>query len=214
MIVGDWYTMVASEQEESRTLDEIVAENPEEVEELVRRLDTINNILEAMEIAPMALDSEAAEDAMEGVEGRAALLAESGDALINEDTPALAEALGSHSEEFRRAAISLAAMERAGLLDDLAGATREISEMGDVSSLLTDAARTGMNLQDNIANEDLVALLDTAMGSAARVYEDSPPKRVGTWGLLKALRDRDVQTGIGFTVELMRELGRELRRKE
>ena len=49
-----------------------------------------------------------------------------------------------------------------------------------------------------------------ALGEAA----DEPPTRVGTLGLLRAMRDPEVQVGLGFVLALARALGRELTRHE
>ena len=49
-----------------------------------------------------------------------------------------------------------------------------------------------------------------AVGEAA----DEEPDRVGTLGMFRALRDPDVQVGIGFILAVSKALGRELNRRE
>ncbi len=49
-----------------------------------------------------------------------------------------------------------------------------------------------------------------AVGDAA----DEPPERVGTLGLLRSLRDPEVQLGLGFILAIARALGQELNRRE
>lgn len=47
-----------------------------------------------------------------------------------------------------------------------------------------------------------------AVGEAA----DEPPTRVGTVGLVRSLRDPDVQVGLGFLLAIAKALGQELNR--
>ncbi len=50
------------------------------------------------------------------------------------------------------------------------------------------------------------------MGDAAGDL-DEPPDRIGMLGLLRALRDPDVQIGLGFVIAIARGIGQDLDRR-
>ncbi|WP_336036731.1 DUF1641 domain-containing protein [Halobacterium yunchengense] len=189
-------------------LEAAIAEDPEAVAAFVRRLDAVNELLDVLALGESALTDEMVQD----LAGTASTLAESADGLATEETVGLAEAVGEHGGELEDALESLVVLEETGALDELV-------ELAGVASLLTAAlddemvrslAATGSSLgevADTAADDDTSDGLETLLASVGDA-EGEPPERVGPVGLVKAVRDPDVQYGLGYVVALARALGR------
>jgi uncharacterized protein YjgD (DUF1641 family) len=185
-----------------------IEDNPEAVATFVERLDAVNELLEVLELGTDALDDDMAVSLAE----TAATLGESADGLATEETAALAESVGENGESLGAALESLATLQEQGTLDDLV-------ELAAVVSLLRDAldddmavslARTGASLgeiADSTAEADTRDGLESVLGAVGDA-QSAEVSRVGTLGLVRATRDEEVQTGLGYLVVLARALGR------
>lgn len=194
---------------EEDALARAIAENPEAVATLVRRLDAVNDLLDVVDLGTAALDDEM----VATLAADADLLGEAADGLATRETVHLAETAGASGDDLGAALDTLVRLERSGTLDDLA-------ELAEVVSLATAAADdemvatlagTGESLGElaDVASKPetvrgLEAMLD-AVGEASDA--EDPPDPVGAWGLLAATRDPDVKRGLGFLVAVARSLG-------
>ena len=188
-------------------LEAAIAENPEAVADLVRRLDAVNEVLDVLALGENALTDEMVRE----MAGTGATLAESADGLATEETVGLAETVGSNGEELQEALESLVVLQESGSLDELV-------ELADVASLLTAAlddemvvslAGTGASLgelAESVAEDDARDGVETVVGGL-KTAESEPPDRVGPVGLLKATRDPAVQHGLGYLLAMARAIG-------
>ncbi len=191
--------------------DELAAaieENPEAVAEFVRRLDGVNDLLDVLALGESALT----DDMVRELSGTTATLAESADEIATDETVGLAGAVGDNGEELQDALESLVELQRTGTLD-------ELIELAEVLSLGTAAlddemvrslAATGGSLgelaqtaADDDARDGIETLLE-GVGEAER----EAPEQVGPVGLVRAVRDPDVQYGLGYLLSLAAALGR------
>lgn len=67
----------------------------------------------------------------------------------------------------------------------------------------------GALLDSGLLGPEAVAVLGK-VGAAVAVAGAAPPDRVGAFGLMRALRDPDVQRAAGFLIQIARQLGRQL----
>lgn len=106
--------------------------------------------------------------------------------------------------------------ELVGVLDELDSVAQLLDLLAFASEALDDEmvvllARTADQLgevADTASDPSTVQGLQSmmvAVGEAA----DEPPERVGTLGLLRALRDPDVQVGLGFVLAIAKAIGAE-----
>ena len=189
-------------------LEAAIAENPAAVAEFVERLDAVNELLDVLALGEGALTDEMVVE----LSGTAATLAESADGLATEETVALAEAVGGNGEELADAMETLLALQRSGTLDELA-------EVAAVASLLTAAlddemvrslAGTGSSLgeiADTAAEDDTRDGLQTVL-SGVGAAEGSDPEPVGPVGLVRQIRDPEVQYGLGYVFAIARAIGK------
>jgi uncharacterized protein YjgD (DUF1641 family) len=193
-------------------LQAAIEENPEAVARFLERLDVVNELIDVLELGTDALDDEMVAE----LSGTAATLAESADGMATEETVKLAESVGQNGGDLAEAMEAIVELQRTGTLD-------ELTAMADVISLGADAlddemvvtlARTGSTLgevADTAADEDTargIATLLRAVGEASD--PDVPPEQVGAWGMMKAMRDPEVKTGLGYLIALARGLGRNI----
>ena len=133
------------------------------------------------------------------------------DSLSAADLDACADAI--EGNEAALAALLDRADEVADLLDVLALATGALDD-----DMVVKLARTGGNLgavADAAAEPETVRGVESvlhAVGDATGDLEE-PPEPVGVVGLLRALRDPEVQAGLGFLVAVSKHLGRDLERR-
>jgi uncharacterized protein YjgD (DUF1641 family) len=188
-----------------------IEENPEEVAAFVQRLGLLNQLLDATELATAALDDQMVEQ----LGATSATLGEAVDGLATDETVRLAEAVGTNADDMATALERIARLEADGDLETLVGAANTVSLAADamdddiVMSLGSTASSLG-EVADTAADPDTregtVTLLE-AIGSATT---DGPPDRVGALGLVRALRDENVQRGLGFLVAIARATGKHL----
>lgn len=190
-------------------LEAAIAENPDAVAEFVRRLDSVNELLDVLALGESALTDEMARD----VAGTSASLAEAADGLATEETAGLAATVGSNGDDLEDALESLLTLQRSGTL-------AELVELAEIASLVTAAlddemvrslADTGGSLgelADAAADDDTRAGVETVLSGVGDAERD-PPDSVGALGLLRATRDPEVQRGLGYLLAVARGIGRE-----
>jgi uncharacterized protein YjgD (DUF1641 family) len=201
--------MSESDPPESADLEAAIAENPEAVAAFVERLDAVNELLDVLSLGESALDDEMVRE----LSATGSTLAESADGLATDETVALAEAVGENGDDLRAALDTLLGLQRSGALDELA----ELAEVGSlataalddemVASLAGTGAALGEVAQTAADDEtrDGVETLLKGVGEAER----EPPERVGAVGLLRGVRDPEVQYGLGYLLAVAGAIGRE-----
>lgn len=88
----------------------------------------------------------------------------------------------------------------------LAEMTQVARELSDAAPVLQAVLSSAMTRPETIELLSVVSEAATEGAAAAR----STDARVGTVGLMRALRDDDVQRGLGLVIEISRALGRRL----
>ena len=194
---------------EPTDLESAIEQNPEAVAEFVAHLDAVNELLGVLSLGESALT----DGMVRELSATGSTLAESADGLATEETVALAEAVGENGDELRDALDTLVVLQRSGTLD-------ELTELATVASLGSAAlddemvrslAGTGAALgevaqaaSDDDTRDGIETLL-AGVGDAER----EPAERVGPVGLVRELRDPDVQHGLGFLLAVAGAVGRE-----
>jgi uncharacterized protein YjgD (DUF1641 family) len=124
----------------------------------------------------------------------------------------LAEVLEENDESLAEALETLATLQETGTMDDLAS-------MADMMALLTAATTDDMAMElssmggrlmelgDAAADEDVAQGLEDALAAVGEA-NSAEAEPVGMIGLLSAMRDPEVQAGLGFILALARALGR------
>ena len=74
----------------------------------------------------------------------------------------------------------------------------------DVSGIMSSVFK----LINAVSNTDLVDILERGLQDPELDRALIGPPKIGFWGLLSALRDEDVQKGMGIVVELLKAIGR------
>ncbi|NIC00691.1 DUF1641 domain-containing protein [Halobacterium sp. R2-5] len=190
-------------------LEAAIEQNPEAVAEFVEHLDAVNELLDVLSLGESALDDEMVRE----LSATGSTLAESADGLATDETVALAETVGENGDDLREALDTVLALQRSGTLDELA----ELAEVGSLATaalddeMVTSLAGTGAALgeiaqtaSDDDTRDGIETLLE-GVGEAER----EPPEQVGAVGLLRGLRDPDVQYGLGYLLALAGAVGHE-----
>lgn len=190
-------------------LESAIEQNPEAVAEFVAHLDAVNELLGVLSLGESALT----DGMVRELSATGSTLAESADGLATEETVALAEAVGENGDELRDALDTLVVLQRSGTLDDLT----ELATVASLGSAALDdemvrsLAGTGAALgevaqaaSDDDTRDGIETLL-AGVGDAER----EPAERVGPVGLVRELRDPDVQHGLGFLLAVAGAVGRE-----
>ncbi|OLZ40603.1 hypothetical protein A6E15_06180 [Natrinema saccharevitans] len=193
------------------TLEELVAENPDEVARFIERLGVVNELLDTADLATAAMDDRMVQE----LSGTATNLGAAADGLATDEVPALGEATGENADELADAIETLARLQRSGTLDDLLAMTDLLalasSAMDD--DMVTDLAATGTRLgevADTAADDDVARTLGDLLEAVGEAGSE-PAEPVGPVGVAKALRDPDVKAGAGFLLTLAKALGRTTR---
>lgn len=192
-------------------LESLVAQNPEEVARLLERLDLVNDLLDATQVATSAMDDEM----VQSMAGTGANLAMAADGMATEETVKLGEAVGENATDLAEGVETIAELQRTGTLDD-------VLEMAELASLLSAAMDDEMvmslastatsvgELADTAAEEDVSRGLDNVLSALGEASSEET-EEIGVFGLLKATRDPDVKAGLGVIIALARALGQESR---
>lgn len=201
--------MTQESPSEQTDLKAVIEQNPETVAEFVKRLGAVNELLDLLSLGESALTDEMVRE----LSATGSTLAESADGLATDETVALAETVGDNGDELREALETLLALQRSGTLDELA----EVAEVGSLvtaaldDKMVTSLASSGAALGEvaqTAADDDTRNGIETllqGLGDAER----ASPEQVGAVGLLRGLRDPDVQYGLGYLLTLAGALGRE-----
>ena len=201
--------MSETHEPEPDDLEAAIAENPEAVAELVERLDAVNELLDALSLGESALSDEMVRE----LSATGSTLAESADGLATDETVALAEAVGENGDELRAALDTLVTLQRSGTLDELA----DIAEVGSLATAALDdemvasLAGTGAALGEvaqTAADDDTRDGVETLLKGVGEAERESP-ERVGAVGLLRGVRDPEVQYGLGYLLAVASAIGRE-----
>ncbi|OTF09314.1 hypothetical protein DJ83_06905 [Halorubrum ezzemoulense] len=201
--------MSETHEPEPDDLEAAIAENPEAVAELVERLDAVNELLDVLSLGEGALSDEMVRE----LSATGSTLAESADGLATDETVGLAEAVGENGDELREALDTLLTLQRSGTLDELA----EVAEVGSLATAALDdemvasLAGTGAALGEvaqTAADDDTREGVETLLKGVGEAERD-PPDRVGAVGLIRGVRDPDVQYGLGYLLAVAGAIGRE-----
>ncbi|OTF00026.1 DUF1641 domain-containing protein [Halorubrum sp. SD683] len=201
--------MSETHEPEPDDLEAAIAENPEAVAELVERLDAVNELLDVLSLGEGALSDERVRE----LSATGSTLAESADGLATDETVGLAEAVGENGDELREALDTLLTLQRSGTLDELA----EVAEVGSLATAALDdemvasLAGTGAALGEvaqTAADDDTREGVETLLKGVGEAERD-PPDRVGAVGLIRGVRDPDVQYGLGYLLAVAGAIGRE-----
>ncbi|WP_254532601.1 DUF1641 domain-containing protein [Natrinema gelatinilyticum] len=195
-------------------LEAVIAANPEGVANFVRRLDSVNELLDVLALGESALTDEMVVELAD----TGSTILESADGLATDETVVLAEQIGANGSELQDAIETLLRLQRSGTLDELA----ELAEVGSLltaaldDEMVTTLVGTGESLgevaetaADTDTSAGLEMLLD-GIGTAER--GDIDP--IGPVGMVRGLRDPDVQYGLGYLLAVARAIGREQDRTE
>jgi len=201
---------VSEEQASERSdLEAAIERNPEAVAAFVERLDAVNELLDVLSLGENALSDEMVRE----LSSTGATLAESADGIATDETVALAAAIGENGDELREALETLVVLQRSGTLDELA----EIASVASLATaalddeMVTSLAGTGSSLGEvaqTAADDDARNGIETLIQSLGEA-EQAPAEQVGPVGLVRGLRDDDVQYGLGYLLTLAGALGRE-----
>jgi len=128
-----------------------------------------------------------------------------------EPTDALAEAIEGNEEALAEFVEHLDEVN--DLLDILVLGSAAVDD--EMVVMLAETANNVGTLADTATEPETVRGLESvlhAVGDAAGDL-DEPPERLGPIGLLRALRDPEVQAGLGFLVAVSKGIGRDLERR-
>ncbi|PCR88928.1 DUF1641 domain-containing protein [Natrinema ejinorense] len=195
------------------TLEELVADNPEEVARFLERIDVVNDLLDTADLATAAMDDRMVQD----LSGTATNLGAAADGLATDEVAALGEATGENADDLADAIEALARLQRSGTLDDLV-AIADVAALGSSAmddGMVTKLAATGTSLgevADTAADDDVARTLEAVLGAVGEAGAE-PTKPIGVRGLVRALRDLDVRRGLGFVIAVARKTGRRLRKR-
>ncbi|ELZ39796.1 DUF1641 domain-containing protein [Halorubrum tebenquichense] len=190
-------------------LEVAIEENPEAVAEFVEHLGAVNELLDVISLGESALDDEMVRE----LSATGSTLAESADGLATDETVALAETVGENGDELREALDTLVTLQRSGALDELA----ELAGIGSLATAALDdemvasLAGTGAavgEVAQTAADDDTRDGIETLLEGVGEA-ERNAPEQVGAVGLLRGLRDSDVQYGLGYLLALASAIGRE-----
>jgi len=194
-------------------LESLVADNPEEVARLLERLGLVNDLLDAADIATSAMDDEM----VQSLAGTGSNLAMAADGMATDETVELGEAVGQNADDLAEGVDKVAELQRTGTLDDLL----DLAELASLASAAMDdemvmsLASTGTRLgevADTAADDDVARGLEDVLAALGEATGEEPDQ-VGAVGLVKAVRDPDVQAGLGLVIALTRALGRQTRER-
>ncbi|WP_137284235.1 DUF1641 domain-containing protein [Halorussus salinisoli] len=197
----------AAGEETRDALEAAIAENPEEVADFVDRLGLVSELLDATELVTVAADDRMVADTA----NTAATLAEAADGLATEETARLSESVGESGDELADALETLVRLQRQGTLDELAQLAEVVPLLSGAmdDEMVTNLAHSGTALgevADTAADPETAQGLQTMLAAVGEANEESP-ERVGPVGLVKTVRDPEVQQGLGFLLAMARALG-------
>ncbi|QFU83164.1 DUF1641 domain-containing protein [Natronorubrum aibiense] len=189
------------------TLEDVVAENPEEVARFLERLDVVNDLLDTADLATAAMDDRMIQE----LSGTATNLGAAADGLATDEVARLGEATGENADELADAIETIARLQRSGTLDDLVA----LSDVAALASsalddeMITELAATGTSLgelADTASDDDVARTLGSVLEAVGEAGSE-PAEPVGIRELVRALRDPDVRRGLGFMLTIAGAVG-------
>lgn len=197
--------------EDVATLEDLVADNPDEVARFLERVGVVNELLDTADLATAAMNDRMVEE----LAGTATNLGSAADELATPEVARLGEAAGENADGLADAIETLARLQRSGTLDDLLAMADllalTLNAMDD--EMVTDLAATGTRLgevADTAADEDVARTLESLLEAVGEAGSE-PAEPIGALGAAKALRDPEVKAGMGFLLSLAKALGRTTR---
>lgn len=130
-----------------------------------------------------------------------------------DETVALVETVGEHGDELRDALETVLALQRSGTLDKLAEPAEQVGSLATAAldgEVVTSLAGTGAALGEvaqTAADDDTRDGLETLLAGIGEAQRE-PAEQVGAVGLVRNLRDPDVQYGFGYLLALAGAIGR------
>lgn len=128
------------------------------------------------------------------------------------------ESLDAESNAIEAAAETLIELQQDGTLDDLTEAATAISLMSEalddemVMSVMGLANDLG-KVADGAAQPNTVRTLQAMMDAMDEANAFDDPEEVGMLGAVSKMRDDDVKRGLGFMLEFLGALGRQIERR-
>lgn len=128
------------------------------------------------------------------------------------------ETFEEESTALEEAAQTVIELQQDGTLDDLTEAATAISLMGEalddemVMSVMALANQLGM-VADGATQENTVRTLSAMMDAMDEANAFDEPQQIGMLGAAKKMRDDDVKRGLGFLLEFLGALGRQIERR-
>jgi len=178
-------------------------------------LDDLAEAANTISLMADAMDDEMVTSMM----GMGTTLAEAGDGMATEGTVRMAESVGENADDLDSALEKMVELEQDGTLDDLLEASNTISLAADaiddemIVSLMGMVGDLGQ-AADGAAQTNAVRsfqVMTDALDEAADFEEAEP---VGMVGMLKMMRNPEVQQGMGFLLSLMKAFGHQIDRRK
>jgi uncharacterized protein YjgD (DUF1641 family) len=188
-------------------VEDAIAANADAVAALLDRSGQLGELLDALSLLEDGLDDEM----VATVTGDATTLGLAASELAEPETVAVSAAVGQNGDELATTIDRLATLQHTGTLDSLLEVADALALATDAADddMLTTLAATGTSLGTvaaATADDDVRdGLLDVIEGVGRANAADAAP--VGAVGLLQALRDPEVQAGLGYLVAVARGIG-------
>lgn len=177
-------------------------------------LDDLSDAANTISLLADAMDDEM----VMSLTGMGTTLAEAGDGMATEGTVRMAESVGENADDLDAAIEKMAQLERDGTLDDLLEASNAISLAADamddemIVSLMSMAGDLGL-AADGAAQPDAIRTFQVMTDALDEAADFEDPERVGMVGMLKKMRDPEVQQGMGLMLNLMKAFGHQINRR-
>jgi uncharacterized protein YjgD (DUF1641 family) len=128
------------------------------------------------------------------------------------------EELEAESEAIQEAADAMVELQQDGTLEDLTEAATAVSLLADAldDEMVVEAAGLANELglvAGSATQPNVIRTLATMMDAMDEANAFDDPERVGMMGAAGKMRDPDVQRGLGFLLEFLGALGRQIQRR-
>lgn len=126
--------------------------------------------------------------------------------------------LEAESDAIQEAADTIVTLQQDGTLDDLTEAATAISLLAEAldDEMVVEAAGLANELglvAGSATQADTIRTLVTMMDAMDEADAFDDPERVGMFGAVGKMRDPDVQRGLGFLLNFLGALGRQIERR-
>ncbi|MFW5937470.1 MAG: DUF1641 domain-containing protein [Halanaeroarchaeum sp.] len=178
-------------------------------------LDDLADAANTISLVADAMDDEMVISAMD----MGSTLAEAGDGMATEGTVRMAESVGENADDLNAALEKMVQLEQDGTLDDLLEASNAISLAGDaiddemIVSLMGMVGDLGQ-AADGAAQTNAIRTFQAMTDALDEAADFEAAEPVGMVGMLKMMRDPEVQQGMGFLLSLMKAFGHQIDRRK